>query len=134
MFLVYLSRTSMAFNLWKKHPKSFFESTAARSSDFCCISQNSEAISRMCSVKKIILKILQNSQENTCARVSFLFYKTEQVRMIGVTNKAVNIYCICCLCIGISCWKKPWTLRWTYFGGKILILWFQTDGSLSGVV
>ena len=31
-----------------------------------------EAVSRMCSVKKVFLKILQNSQENTCARVSFL--------------------------------------------------------------
>ena len=26
----------------------------------------------MCSVKKVFLKISQNSQENTCARVSFL--------------------------------------------------------------
>ena len=26
----------------------------------------------MCSVEKVILEILQNSQENTCARVSFL--------------------------------------------------------------
>ena len=26
----------------------------------------------MCSVKKVFLKILQNSQENTCARASFL--------------------------------------------------------------
>ena len=26
----------------------------------------------MCSVKKVFLQILQNSQENTCARVSFL--------------------------------------------------------------
>ena len=25
-----------------------------------------------CSVKKVLLEILQNSQENTCARVSFL--------------------------------------------------------------
>ena len=27
---------------------------------------------RRCSVKKVFLEILQNSQENTCARVSFL--------------------------------------------------------------
>ena len=31
-----------------------------------------EAVSRRCSVKKVFLKISQNSQENTCARVSFL--------------------------------------------------------------
>ena len=32
----------------------------------------SEAVVRRCSVKKVFLKISQNSQENTCARVSFL--------------------------------------------------------------
>ena len=31
-----------------------------------------EAVVRRCSVKKMLLKILQNPQENTCARVSIL--------------------------------------------------------------
>ena len=31
-----------------------------------------EAVTQRCSVKKVFLKISQNSQENTCARVSFL--------------------------------------------------------------
>ena len=31
----------------------------------------SEALIQRCSVKKVFLKISQNSQENTCARVSF---------------------------------------------------------------
>ena len=31
-----------------------------------------EAVFRRCSVKKVFLKISQNSQENTCTRVSFL--------------------------------------------------------------
>ena len=31
-----------------------------------------EAVVRMCSVKKMFLKIWKNSQENTCARASFL--------------------------------------------------------------
>ena len=31
-----------------------------------------EALVKRCSVKKVLLEILQNSQENTCARVSFL--------------------------------------------------------------
>ena len=31
-----------------------------------------EAVARTCSVKKVFLEILQNSQENTCARISFL--------------------------------------------------------------
>ena len=33
---------------------------------------NLEAVVRSCSVKKVFLEISQNSQENTCARVSFL--------------------------------------------------------------
>ena len=32
----------------------------------------SENVARKCSVKKMFLEIPQNSQENTCARVSFL--------------------------------------------------------------
>ena len=42
-----------------------------------------EAVVQRCSVKKVLLEILQNSQENTCARDSFLkklqasrFYRT----------------------------------------------------------
>ena len=33
---------------------------------------NAEAVVQRCSVKKMFLEIPQNSQENTCARVSFL--------------------------------------------------------------
>ena len=36
------------------------------------ITQKTEAVTRRCSVKKVLLKILQNRQENTCARFSFL--------------------------------------------------------------
>ena len=32
----------------------------------------SEAVTQSCSVKKVFLKISQNSQENTCVRVSIL--------------------------------------------------------------
>ena len=32
----------------------------------------SEAVAQRCSVKNVFLEISQNSQENTCARVSFL--------------------------------------------------------------
>ena len=34
--------------------------------------QQAEAVARKCSVKEVFLKILQNSQENTCAIFSFL--------------------------------------------------------------
>ena len=33
---------------------------------------NTEAVAQRCSVKKVFLENSQNSQENTCARVSFL--------------------------------------------------------------
>ena len=36
------------------------------------ISSGPEAVTRKCSIKKVFLETLQNSQENTCARVSFL--------------------------------------------------------------
>ena len=35
-------------------------------------SDMTEAVAKICSVKKVFLEISQNSQENTCARVSFL--------------------------------------------------------------
>ena len=36
-----------------------------------CHCTSEEAVVRRCSAKKVFLKILQNSQENTCARASF---------------------------------------------------------------
>ena len=38
----------------------------------CCSVRPSEAVVQRYSVKKVFLEISQNSQENTCARVSFL--------------------------------------------------------------
>ena len=35
------------------------------------LTRGAEAVVRRCSVKKVFLEISQNSQENTCARVSF---------------------------------------------------------------
>ena len=37
------------------------------------VQQDTEAVARRCSVKKVILEISQYSQKNTCARVSFIF-------------------------------------------------------------
>ena len=36
------------------------------------MNKDSEAVARRCFVKKVFLEISQNSQENTCSRVSFL--------------------------------------------------------------
>ena len=43
-----------------------------------------EAVVQRCSVKKVFLEISQNSQENTCARVSFLikFIKKETLAQV----------------------------------------------------
>ena len=38
---------------------------------FVRLSQITEAVTRRCSVEKMFVEVLQNSQENTCARVSF---------------------------------------------------------------
>ena len=38
----------------------------------CSVLLIAEAVVRMCSVEKVFLEISQNSQENNCARVSFL--------------------------------------------------------------
>ena len=49
---------------------------SSKKSTFCfsftCDLFHTEAVARGCSVKKVFLEILQNSQESTCARVPFL--------------------------------------------------------------
>ena len=42
-----------------------------------------EAVVRRCSVKKLLIEILQNSQENTCARVSFSVKKETLTQMFS---------------------------------------------------
>ena len=39
---------------------------------FAPLSLSTKAVAQRCFVKKVFFKISQNSQENTCARVSFL--------------------------------------------------------------
>ena len=39
---------------------------------FIIVKLIAQAVVRRCSVKKVSLEISQNSQENTCARVSFI--------------------------------------------------------------
>ena len=39
------------------------------------IFENIEAVVQRCSVKKVFLEISENSQENTCARVSYFEIK-----------------------------------------------------------
>ena len=59
------------------------------------MNKDSEAVARRCFVKKVFLEISQNSQENTCSRVSFLiscrlkawnFIKKETLAQVFPTN------------------------------------------------
>ena len=52
--------------------KNVLGSTEKNLRPFCCSGLKTEAVAQMCSVKKLFLEVLQNSQENNCARVSFL--------------------------------------------------------------
>ena len=53
-----------------------------------CQKFNLEAVTQKCSVKKVFLKISQNSQENTCARVLF-FNKVAGIRAATLFNKRI---------------------------------------------
>ena len=55
---------------------------------------HAEAVDRRCSVKKVFLKISQNSQKNTCARVSFLI--TLQVLGTVLETLAQVFFCGFC--------------------------------------
>ena len=44
----------------------------AESQNYSIKKLQQQAVVQRCSVKKVLLEISQNSQENTCARVSFL--------------------------------------------------------------
>ena len=65
--------------------KTLCEETFIDSKDWTINNRIIEAIKRSshqkCSIKKVFLENLQNSQENTCARVSFLI-KLQAVRLL----------------------------------------------------
>ena len=45
---------------------------SGRSWELTIFTKSSEAVARRCSVKEVLLEISQNSQENSCTKVSFL--------------------------------------------------------------
>ena len=51
-----------------------------------CSIGDPEAVAQRCSVKKVFLKILINSQESTCARV-FFFDKVASLRPVTLLKK-----------------------------------------------
>ena len=53
----------------------------------------SEAVIRRFSVRKVLLKISQNSQKNTCSRVSFLIQlKAEVCSFIKKSDSDTNVF------------------------------------------
>ena len=65
-----------------------------------------EAVAQRCSVKKLFLDILQNSQENTCARASFLI-KLQAFWWLT----AVNYFC---QVLRLTCFWKSLAILWKY--------------------
>ena len=56
----------------------------------------SEAVARRCSVKKVLLKFLRNSQEKNCTRASFLLkLQAEASNLIKKTGKGVFLCEFC---------------------------------------
>ena len=55
--------------------------------------RQTEAVAQRCSVKKLFLEISQNSQENICARASFLitFYRTPLVAASGQSLRVFDL-------------------------------------------
>ena len=74
------SRTSFSKNIWER-----------------LLLRKLEAVVQKCSVKKVFLEISQNSQENTCARVSFLQMKRWNQK--AKNAKMESIQCNACLAI-----------------------------------
>ena len=54
----------------------------------------SEAVTRRCFVEKLLLEILQNSQENTCARVSFLIKLQASTCNFIKKETLAQVFCI----------------------------------------
>ena len=55
-----------------------------------------EAVTQSCSAKKMYLEILQNSQENICARVSFLI-KLQATQTYNFTKKETLVQVFSCV-------------------------------------
>ena len=51
-----------------------------------------EAVTQRCSVKKLLLEILQNSRENTCARVSFLIKLQAALQLYQKRDSGTGVF------------------------------------------
>ena len=70
-----LLRTTILMNIYARLSPCFRSSIRdmllLTESDLATLLENSKAVAQSCSVKNVFLEISQNSQESTCARVSF---------------------------------------------------------------
>ena len=70
--------------------------------------QKLEAVVQRCSVKKVFLEILQNSQENTCARVSFLirlWHRRFPINFVKFLRKSFYIEHLWWLLLILDVWQ-----------------------------
>ena len=87
-----------------------------------------EAVAQRCSVKKVFLEISQNSQENTCARVSFLI-KLRALACNFIKKETLG-QVFCCEFCGIfkstyfikHFWKSAYGFLWLHFSINWIIL------------
>ena len=82
----------------------------------------SQAVTQSCSVKKVFLKISQNSQENTCARVSFLIKLQTPGNFIKTETLALVFSCEFCEIITIFFIEH---ISWLLFG--YVFIWISSD-------
>ena len=62
-----------------------------------------EAVAQTCSVKRVFLEISQNSQENTCARVSFLIkLQAPPATLLNRTPLVAASVCYCLIVYSFS--------------------------------
>ena len=80
-----------------------------------------EAVAQVCSVKKVFLEILQNSQENTCVRVFFSikFFKKETLAQL-LYSEFCNFVILRALFFTEHLW---WVLLWFILVASIIVTW-----------
>ena len=89
----------------------------------------SEAVAR-CSVKKVFLEISQNSQENTCARASFLI----KFKVAGLIIKEALVQVLSCEFCEISknTFSYRTNLRWLLLFFSFHLMTFENTNSSFG--
>ena len=79
-----------------------------------------EAVVQRCSVKKVFLEISQNSQANTCARVSFYINSTfsylRQLFIVPCLREKNQIYLM----------KRFWEINWKNLARRQVTITFQS--------